>query len=262
MEWMAQRPDPSGEAEPPKPAAPVRIVQALPEPAPEPGPQEAPEPEPEPAPQEAPAPDPELELRPEPEPRGERESPEPSPTRVGPPEFAEGEALLDAAGAFPVLSFSYEDFPSFRDYARAMSALGARFVAVRHRQIVGAVDPASGAIAAVLPGSDFSPRARDYTGEVGLAPLARVVRERFGPRTVVMMIVPRSFDAGLFGGLSRALAERGVGHEQVREIRGRYLRGAAGGVRLRVEGAVGRDGSALDLEALFDLGQIAGGRRA
>jgi hypothetical protein len=33
-------------------------------------------------------------------------------------------------------------------------------------------------------------------------------------------------------------------------------------VRLRVEGAVGRDGSALDLEALFDLGQIAGGRRA
>jgi hypothetical protein len=245
MEWMAQRPDPSGEAEPPKPAAPVRIVQALPEPAPEPGPQEAPEPEPEPAPQEAPAPDPELELRPEPEPRGERESPEPSPTRVGPPEFAEGEALLDAAGAFPVLSFSYEDFPSFRDYARAMSALGARFVAVRQRQIVGAVDPAS-----------------DYTGEVGLAPLARVVRERFGPRTVVMMIVPRSFDAGLFGGLSRALAERGVGHEQVREIRGRYLRGAAGGVRLRVEGAVGRDGSALDLEALFDLGQIAGGRRA
>jgi hypothetical protein len=247
---MAQRSDPSGEAEPPTSAAPVRIVQALREPARAPESQEAPEPDPEPA------------LRPEPEPRGEREPPEPSPTRVGPPEFAEGEALLDAAGAFPVLSFSYEDFPSFRDYARAMAALGARFVAVRHRQIVGAVDPASGAIAAVLPGSDFSPRARDYTGEVGLAPLARAVRERFGPGTVVMMIVPRSLDAGLFGGLARALAERGVGHEQVREIRGRYLRGAAGGVRLRVEGAVGRDGSALDLEALFDLGQIAGGRRA
>jgi hypothetical protein len=182
---------------------------------------------------------------------------EPAARRVGAADVASGGALLDGAGGFPMLNFGYEDFPSFRSYARAMTRLGARFVVVRRREIVGTVDLATGATGS-FGGGSFSPRARDYTGEPGLAPLARAARESFGERSVVMMLVPRHLDAGLFGGLARVLAERGEPHTRLREIRGRYERAPAGGIRLRVEGAVRRDGTRVSLDALFDLEQIAG----
>jgi hypothetical protein len=182
--------------------------------------------------------------------------------RVGQAELAEGTALLDGAGEFPALSCSYEDFAGFRGYARAMIALGARLVVVRDREVVSQVDLDTGAFDPASLGLAFSPRARDYTGEPGLARLARAARERFGDRAVVMMLVPRVLDAGLFGGLAQLLAERGEPRERVREIRGRYERGPGGGVRLRVEAAVRRDGSAVSLDALFDLGQIAAAVRA
>jgi hypothetical protein len=142
-----------------------------------------------------------------------------------------------------------------------MTRLGARFVVVRSREIVGTVDLETGATGSFAGGA-FSPRARDYTGEPGLAPLARAARESYGERSVVMMLVPRRLDSGLFGGLARALAEQGEPHGGLREIRGRYERGPAGGIRLRLEEAVRRDGTSIPLEALFDLGQIAGAATA
>ena len=99
-------------------------------------------------------------------------------------------------------------------------------------------------------------RARDSRGGRGRATAARAVRERFGNRAVVMMLVPRAIDAGLFGGLSRELERNGETRLGVREIRGRYVRAAAGGIHLRVEDAVRQDGTRIDLEAVFDLGQI------
>ena len=160
-----------------------------------------------------------------------------------------------------MLSFGYEDFPSFRSYARAMVRLGARFVVVRRREIVGSVDLETAATGS-FGGGSFSPRARDYTGEPGLAPLARVARARFGERSVVMMLVPRRMDAGLFGGLARVLAEQGEPQASLREIRGRYERGPAGGVHLRLEAAVRLDGTVIPMDGLFDLGQIAGAAAA
>jgi len=242
---FSQAPPGPAPARRPAPAARVRPVAAKP-----PRPQPAPQPDP-------PAAEPSL------------HEPEPSPAhsaplarRVGQAELAEGAALLDGAGEFPALSCSYEDFAGFRGYARAMAALGARLVVVRNREIVGAIDLDTGAFGAAALGPGFSPRARDYTGEPGLAPLARAARERFGGRAVVMMLVPRALDAGLFGGLAQLLAERGEHRERVREIRGRYERGPGGGVWLRVEAAVRRDGSAVSMDALFDLGQIAAAVRA
>jgi hypothetical protein len=189
--------------------------------------------------------------------------PQPEPetlTRVGAGDLSRGSELL-GGGDFPVLSCSYESFPTFLAYARAMASLGARFAIVRRREIVGSIDVATGAVSAPVFDSAFSPRARDYTGEPGLTALARRAREQFGAGAVVMMLVPRHFDAGLFGGISRVLAERGDRHDAYREIRGRYER-AAGGVRLRVDAAVRPDGSRVDLDLLFDLGAIAGARGA
>lgn len=202
--------------------------------------------------------------RPEPPPKLEHagEPPElaaqPEPMPVGPTEVARGEALLDAGGSFPVLNFDYEAFPSFRSYARAMVRLGARFVIVDRREIVSGLDIETGAIAEFSGAARFSPRARDYTGEPGLDAPARAARERFGERAVVMMLVPRSLDAGLFGGLARVLDESGQSRDALREIRGRYERAAGGGVHLRVDAALRRDGRSVPIETLFDLGQIAG----
>lgn len=196
----------------------------------------------------------------EPEKREEREE-APAPRRVGEGELAVGAALLDAPGDFPALSFSYEAFPSFGAYAQAMRRLGARFVAVRNRDILGEVDLATGAVAPPALGASFSPRARDYGDETGLVPAARAVRERFGPRAVVMMLVPRSMDAGLFGGVARVLEERGEAREGLREIQGRYERSPGGGVHLRLEAALRRDGSRVALDSVFDLGQIRGAGR-
>lgn len=204
--------------------------------------------------------------RPEPPPAPEPEAEPPEeaaaraaePRPVGPSEVARGEALLDSGGSFPVLSFDYAAFPSFRSYARAMVRLGARFVVVHRREIVSSLDLETGAIGEFSGAARFSPRARDYTGEPELDALARAARERFGERAVVMMLVPRSLDAGLFGGLARALDERGQRRDALREIRGRYERAAGGGVHLRVDAALRRDGRRVPIETLFDLGQIAG----
>ena len=155
-----------------------------------------------------------------------------------------------------MLNCSYDSFPSFRAYARAMSALGARFVVVQHREIVGSVDVETGLVRGASGLAAFSPRARDYTDEPGLSFLARAMRERFGAAAVVMMLVPRNVDAGLFGSIARVLAERGERHEDYREIRGRYER-AGSGIHLRVESGLRRDGSEVAIDLLFDLADIA-----
>ncbi len=227
------------------------------EPAPEPAVarvhpvREEPKPQAPPPPPAAPEPAPAVEPPAEPPPAA------PAPTRVGRAELAAGADLLDGTGDFPVLSCSYEDFHSFDAYARAMAALGARFVVVRNREIVGGVNLETGSIGVAVLGTAFSPRARDYTGEPGLAALARSARGRFGGGAVVMMLVPRAVDAGLFGAIARILAGRGERPDAYREIRGRYERGPGGGVRLRVDAAVRRDGSELPMDLLFDLNEIA-----
>ena len=73
---------------------------------------------------------------------------------------------------------------------------------------------------------------------------------------VVMMLVPRDVDAGLFGGIARALAARGDRHDRYREIIGRYERAPDGGVRLRVERGLRADGSEVPIGLLFDLTAI------
>ncbi len=70
------------------------------------------------------------------------------------------------------------------------------------------------------------------------------------------MLVPRQLDAGLFGGIARALAAQGEPAADYRELRGRYREGGAGGVRLELEEGVRRDGSRRPLDLVFDLGQI------
>lgn len=204
--------------------------------------------------------EPRPEAPPEPEPAP---PPDPAPAEASPPisvgsdEIARGDALLDAGGRFPALTCSYDDFRSFRDYARAMAALGARFVVVRERRIVGSVDPESGALGDAAVGAGYSPRARDYTGEPGLSELARAAKDRFGRGAVVMMLVPREMDAGLFGGIARTLSERGDRHDAYREIRGRYERAPRGGVHLRVDAGIRKDGTPVGMDLLFDLTQIA-----
>jgi hypothetical protein len=237
----------------PSPEAEVSTARVRPVPE-EPPPAATARSEPPPAP-EPPAP---VELvEPEPAPPEPREA---AVARVRAGDVSRGAALL-GSGDFPVLSCSYESFPSFAAYARAMASHGARFVVVRRREIVGSVDIETGAMGAPALGSVFSPRARDYTGEPGLSDLARRARTRFGAGAVVMMLVPRSLDAGLFGGISRVLAERGDRHDAYREIRGRYER-TAGGIRLRVDSAVRADGTRVDMDLLFDLGEIAAARGA
>ncbi len=205
---------------------------------------------------------PELPPAPEPEPATAK-PPEPAretparPASVGASEIAAGEKLLFGDGRFPVLSSSYEDYPSFAAYAEAMSALGARFVVVERRRIVGAVDPATGAVSEGPVVGSFSPRARDYSGERGLAPLARAARLRFGSDAVVMMLVPRAVDAGLFGGIARELAARGEQPEGYSELHARYRRGPGGAVRIELLGGTRRDGSEAPLDLVFDLSAIA-----
>ncbi len=207
------------------------------------------------------APPPEPDPEPEPETASALPAPEAAPplaeTVVGRADISQGAALLDGGGAFPTLTCSYEDFRSFRAYARAMESLGARFVVVRSRKIVGGIEIATGALGPARLDGAFSPRARDYTGEPELLGLAQAVRSRFGREAVVMMLVPRSLDAGLFGGIARALSERGDRHGDFREIRGRYQRAPGGGVRLRVDSAVRTSGEEVAVELLFNLTQIA-----
>ena len=171
-----------------------------------------------------------------------------------------GEALLAASGSFPILTARYDGLASFRAYAGVMLERGARFVVVRRREILAEIDIGSGAIREGAPRSAFSPRARDYTGEPGLARAVRIARARFGGDATVMMLVPRSLDAGLFGGIAHALERRGEAHASYRELEGRYERGADGRLRLRVESGTHRDGKrralglAFDLDAILDMG--------
>lgn len=236
-------------APPPQQPATARVMPVperprVPEPAQAPAP-----PEPEPAAVEPAAP----------EPAPEPAVAEPVATLVSAADLSRGQGLLDGGGSFPALSFSYDEFPSFVSYARAMLGLGARFVVVRNRQIVGSVDLDSRVVGSAPLGRGFSPRARDYTAEPDLAPIAQAAREHFGAGAVVMMLVPRSLDAGLFGGLARVLSEHGEPHTGLSEVRGSYERVPGGGVRLRVERAVRRDGTPVRVEAVFDLAAIAGG---
>jgi hypothetical protein len=71
--------------------------------------------------------------------------------------------------------------------------------------------------------------------------------------------MPRRVDAGLFGGIARALDERGPGHAGYSEVRGRYERAPDGGVRLHVLGAQRLDGAEEAFELVFDLAALAGG---
>jgi hypothetical protein len=182
---------------------------------------------------------------------------EPSPRPIGAFELTEGARVLDGAAPFPVLSADYQAFESFSNYARAMSALGARFVVLHQREIVASADLEHQTLAPVGSLGGFSPRARSYSDEPGLARLQRRARDRFGKDAGVAMLVPRGLDAGLFGGIARALAERGLSPDTLSEIRGRYEPGPAGGARFRVEAAVRKDGSLRSLDWVFDLHQIA-----
>jgi hypothetical protein len=71
------------------------------------------------------------------------------------------------------------------------------------------------------------------------------------------MLVPRELDAGLFAAIAEALARHGGDPGAYREVHARYLRAPGGGVRLRVDAAVRRDGGELPLDLLLDLGAIA-----
>ena len=73
--------------------------------------------------------------------------------------------------------------------------------------------------------------------------------------------LPRTVDAGLFGGISRALAGRGDDHQAYREIRGRYQRAPGGGVRLRVDRGTRLDGSEVAMDLLFDLAGVGAAGR-
>jgi len=176
--------------------------------------------------------------------------------RIGAAEKARGNAIL-GGGAFPVLVAGYADFPSFRDYALAMDALGARLAVVRGRRIVGSVDLGAGEVDARPLAGAFSPRARDYADEPGLAALANAARTRFGAGAEVMMLVPREIDAGIFGGIAEALSRRGDDPDAYRQVEARYLRAPGRGVWLQVDAAVRRDGSRVPLDLVIDLGAAA-----
>ena len=181
----------------------------------------------------------------------------PVPTPVTAAGVEQGEALLDAPGSFPALTCRYDRFEGFTHYARAMHALGARFVVVRQRRIVGEWDLAAGKLREPTLGGAYSPRARDYSEEPALRDVASRARTEFGAGAEVMMLVPRVLDAGLFGGVATALRERGDSHHAYRELRGRYQRGSGGGVQIVIEDGLRPDGSVAPIDLVFDLAEIA-----
>jgi hypothetical protein len=140
-----------------------------------------------------------------------------------------------------------------------MTALGARFAIVESRRVVGEIDLPSGEIREAALDRPFSPRARDYSDEPALAEPARRVRERFGASAEIMLLVPRSLDAGLFGGIARALEASGEAHDAYSEIEGRYERGSDGSLRFRLVSGTRIDGHRVALGAVFDLGAITRG---
>lgn len=185
-------------------------------------------------------------------------APSAEPVSVKAADLVVGRALLDGDGAFPVLHCSYDRFPSFLAYARAMEALGARFVVVRGRRIVGIWDLASNALLESPLEAAFSPRARDYSEEPALGAVARAAVAHFGKGSEVMMVVPRVLDAGLFGGIARALQDSGEQHDAYRELRGRYRPAPGGGVRIELISGLRADGREVAFQMLFDLKEIVG----
>jgi len=173
-----------------------------------------------------------------------------------------GEAWLAGERPFPVLSAGYEAFRSFDSYARAMRELGARFVVVRGREIVGRADLDTGQL--TRPGSlaGFSPRARNYAGESSMARVESAARKRFGGDSAIRMLVPRGLDAALFGGIARALEDLGDSPAHYSELKGRYEPAPDGSAWLRVESGTRRDGREVSLDLLFHLGQLARGASA
>jgi hypothetical protein len=173
-------------------------------------------------------------------------------------DIARGESLLGGGGAFPPLQASYEALGSFAAYARAMHALGARFVVVENQRIVGEVDVAGEVIGAAMPAGRFSPRARDYSDEPALTATRRRVREHFGAGATLMMLVPRELDAALFGSVSRWLASRGESPEDYRELEARYARAADGSLRLHLDTGTRLDGTHRAFDLVFELGTLVG----
>lgn len=280
-------PEPEPTAEP-EPEREPRRTEPLPEPAPaelaeRDAPQETPEPEPPPPlaatspapapPEPAAAPAPRAPTPPEPvAPALAEAAPAANAAPLDAPavpllavdegDVARGGTLLREDAGFPMLESRYESYGSFRDYAAAMRRLGAEFVVVHQHTIVGTIDPWTLETGRLTDPAALSPRARDYAGEPELLRAGRAVRHDVGSRAEVMMLVPRRMDAGLFGGIARALEARGREPSSYREIRARYERGPGGSLRLRVEAAVRRNGDEEPLPLLFDLDQLAGRGRA
>ena len=126
----------------PAPAGPAPLAAAaLPEPIAEPAPRipEPPPQAPEPAPRAL------TEADRAPVAPGSERAPIAAPplplVAVDEADVARGGALLTGDAGFPTLESRYEGYGSFRDYARAMQRLGARFVVVDRREIVGTIDP-------------------------------------------------------------------------------------------------------------------------
>jgi hypothetical protein len=140
-----------------------------------------------------------------------------------------------------------------------MGALGARFVVVEDRRIVGEVDAKGEVLGMAVPVGHFSPRARDYSDEPALASARRRVFERFGPGATVMMLVPRELDAALFGSVSKWLVARGEFASDYRALDAHYGTDASGNLLLHVDSGTRLDGSYKDLSLVFDLQGAMGG---
>jgi hypothetical protein len=207
-------------------------------------------PQPEPLAQSAPAPQP---------------GPE-APQPVGEQGLSLGRALLASGGAFPALNASYERFGSFREYARSMQRLGARFVVVSDRRIVGSADIETARVAAFedevgsaasFSPARFSPIPRDYSSEPALRETAQAARRLHGSGARVQMLLPRALDAGLFGGIAQLLATRGEEPRSYTEIRGFYEPAAGGDVWFRIESGTQSSGRSVALSRSFDLSALA-----
>lgn len=172
-------------------------------------------------------------------------------------DVARGEALLQGAGSFPPLHASYEALGSFHAYAAAMHRLGARFVVVERRHILGEIDPEGNLLGSSPPSGRFSPRARDYSDEPALAPARARARARWGMGSTVMMLVPHRVDAVLFGAVARRLAERGRRPDEYRALEARYARARHGSLTLHVERGTRLDGSEEEIHLVLDLSRIA-----
>lgn len=271
---LEPEPEPEHAAEVEAPEPPVEEIAEIDPPVPTPEPEELaavdpPSPAPQPLDRTAVEPEP-APAAPTPLPVAAAAALETAPLEAAPvplqavdeADVARGGSLLTGEAGFPMLESRYEGYGSFRQYARAMQKLGAQFVIVNRREIVSTIDPWTLERGTLTNAAGLSPRARDFAGEPELVLANRTARREHGLRAEVMMLVPRRLDAGLFGGIARALEAKGHEPRSYRQIRARYERGPAGALHLRVEAAVRRDGGEDPLPLLFDINELAGGARA